>query len=182
MKFEDALKLLEQEIQNEKLIKHCLAVAKIMEKLAERLGEDKEKWKITGLLHDIDYEKTKENMEKHGLLAREILEGKVEEDIIKAIERHNEFTGNLPKERIDFALIASDQVSGLIIASALILPSKKLKDLKLDTLKKKFKQKDFARNVKREKILYCEKLGINLEDFLELSLEALKNIDKELGL
>jgi putative nucleotidyltransferase with HDIG domain len=176
----EALNLLKAYLKNEKLIKHCLAVGKIMEKLAERLNEDVEKWYITGLLHDIDYEMT--SIEKHGLVSENILKGKVSEDIISAIKAHNEFTGYKDESNLAIALKCADAVSGLIIATALVMPDKKLNSVKLETLKNKFKQKDFARNVSREKIKLCEKIGISLEEFLEISLNALKEIDKELGL
>jgi hypothetical protein len=177
-----ALELLKQHIKNEKLLKHCLAVEAIMQKLAEMLGEDKEKWGLVGLLHDIDYELTKNEPERHGSQAREILEGKVDEEIIKAIESHNELANRKAESKLEKALIASDQVSGLIIASALIIPTKCLKDLELKTVLNKFKQKDFARNVNREKIKLCQELGLSLEKFLGLALEALKEISSELGL
>ena len=80
------------------------------------------------------------------------------------------------------ALIASDAVSGLIIACALVMPSKKLEEVKVKTVKKKFKQKDFARNVSRERILFCEQIGIPREKFFELALNALKGVSDELGL
>jgi len=91
-------------------------------------------------------------------------------------------TGYESKTRLAIALKAADQVSGLIIATALVMPHKKLEEVKSSSLKKKFKQKDFARSVKRDKIKLCEQLGLSLEEFLELSLEALKEIHDKLGL
>ena len=93
---EEALSLLKQNLENQNLVKHCLAVEAIMRELAEYLGEDKEKWGLVGLIHDIDYEKTKDNPKIHGILALEVLKGKVDEEILKAVKSHNfENTGTL---------------------------------------------------------------------------------------
>ncbi len=182
MNREEALELLKQHIENPKLMNHCIAVGAIMKALARKFGEDAEKWEVLGILHDIDYEKTKSIPEKHGLLARELLEGKVDEEIIKAIERHNPMTGNVPETLIEKALISADAVSGLIVATALVMPSRTLKEVRVESLISKFKQKDFARAVPRENILKCEEIGLSLEEFLEISLNALKEIRGELGL
>jgi len=88
----------------------------------------------------------------------------------------------MPETKMEFCLIAADAISGLIIACALVMPSKKLNDVKSGTVKNKFKSKDFAKNCSREKILYCEKIGIEREEFFEISLDALKNISGDLGL
>jgi len=181
---EEAFSLLKENLKNQNLVKHCLAVEAIMRELAKYLGEDKEKWGLLGLIHDIDYEKTKDNPKIHGILAaEEILKDKVDEDILKAIKSHNfENTGIKPETKMEKALIASDSISGLIVACALVMPSKKLEEVRIETVKKKFKQKDFARNCKRERILFCEQIGIPREKFFEIGLNALKKISEELGL
>ena len=180
---EKAFSLLEQNLRNSNLRKHSLAVAKIMEKLAEKLNQDKEKWFIVGLLHDLDYEETIDNPSLHGIKSAEMLKDFLDEESLHAIKSHNfENTKIEPKNLIDFALIASDAISGLIVATALVMPSKKLEEVKLESLKKKFKQKDFARKIDRNRILFCEKIGLNLEEFLDISLNALKEISKKLGL
>ena len=180
---EDALKLLRENVRNEKMILHMIAVGAIMRELARYLGEDEDLWELVGLLHDIDYERTKDNPSKHGLVAEEILRSLVSDDVLRAIKSHNyENTGVEPRTRMEKALIASDAVSGLIIACALVMPSKKLEEVKVKTVKKKFKQKDFARNVSRERILFCEQIGIPREKFFELALNALKGVSDELGL
>ena len=180
---EDALKLLRENVRNEKIILHMIAVGAIMRELARYFGEDEDLWELVGLLHDIDYERTKHNPSKHGLVAEEILGSLVSDDILRAIKSHNyENTGIEPRTRMEKALIASDAVSGLIIACALVMPSKKLEEVKVKTIKKKFKQKDFARNVSRERILFCEQIGIPREKFFELALNALKGVSDELGL
>jgi len=183
MQREEALKILEENLSNDKLIKHCIAVGAIMKYLARFLGEDENRWEIIGLLHDVDYEKTKDNPKLHGLVAEEILRGKVDGDMMRTIKSHNfENNGILPEKKEDYALIASDSVSGLIIASALVMPHKKLEEVRVETVKKKFKQKDFARNCDRGRIQFCEKIGIPLEKFLEIALNALKEVHEELGL
>jgi len=180
---EDALKLLRENVRNEKMILHMIAVGAIMRELARYLGEDEDLWELVGLLHDIDYERTKDNPSKHGLVAEEILRSLVSDDVLRAIKSHNyENTGVEPRTRMEKALIASDAVSGLIIACALVMPSKRLEEVKVKTVKKKFKQKDFARNVSRERILFCEQVGIPMEKFFELALNALKTVSDELGL
>lgn len=183
MNREEAIKLIKENIHKENLLKHMLAVEAIMKGTAEYLGENKEKWGLTGLLHDIDFGKTENDPEHHALIAEEILKDKVNEEIIRAIKSHNfENTNVKPETNMENILIAADAISGLIIAAALIIPSKKLDDVKVKSIKKKFKQKDFARNCNRERILFCEKTGISKEKFFEISLKALQSISDELDL
>jgi putative nucleotidyltransferase with HDIG domain len=182
MNREEALSLVKQHVTKENLFKHMLAVEAIMKGAAEYLGEDKDKWDLLGLLHDIDFEKAPEP-DRHCTLSSEILEGKVDDEMIRAIKSHNfENTKVNPETKMEYCLIAADSISGLVIAAALINPSKKLADVKVKSIKKKFKQKDFARNCRREFILYCEKAGIPKEKFFEIALTALQNISDELGL
>ncbi len=183
----EALGLIDQYIKNEKLKKHMLAVEAIMRALARKLGKDEKLWGLVGLLHDIDYELAHEKgedwMKYHGILAEEILKGKLPNEALHAIKAHNfENTGVKPQSDLDYALIASDSISGLIIACALVMPNKKLEEVKIETIAKKFKSKDFCRRIKREHITYCEKLGLKLGEFFELSLNALKEIASDLGL
>lgn len=182
MEKNEAMLLLKENLKKDYMVKHCLAVATIMKKTAEYLNEDEETWEKLGLLHDIDFEKYNEP-EKHTLGAREILGDKISDEIHRAILSHNfENTNIMPKTRMEFALIAADAISGLVIACALVMPSKRLGDVKLRTVKEKFKSKDFARNCNREKILYCEKIGIEREKFFEIALDALQGIANDLGL
>jgi len=172
---EEAEKLLLEKVSSRKYVEHSRLVAKMMKCLARHFGEDEEKWYITGLLHDLDYEQTKESPEMHGLLSAEWLSDELDEDVLYAIKAHNfEYTGVKPKSRLDYALIACDALSGLIAASILVMPNKTIEEVKVKTLKKKFKQKDFARGVSREKILFCEKFGISKEEFFAQMLECLK--------
>jgi uncharacterized protein len=180
---EEALKMVKDNVSKDSLVKHMLAVEAIMSGIAKFLVEDDEAWGMTGLLHDVDFGKTENSPKDHGIMAESMLSGKVDNDTINAIKSHNfEHTGVLPDKKMDFALIASDAVSGLIIACALVMPSKKLSDVKIESLMDKFKQKDFARNCSRDNIMYCEKIGIPKDKFLEIALKSLQEISPELGL
>lgn len=180
---DEALRLVEENVSDRRIVLHMIAVSAIMRALARYLGEDEEEWGLVGLLHDIDYERTKADPARHGLEAENILKGRVSEEVLRAIKAHNfENTGVKPETRLENALIAADAVSGLIVASALVMPHKKLEEVRVETLEKKFRQKDFARRVSRERIMFCEKLGLSREKFFELALEALKGISGELGL
>ncbi|MEM3507344.1 MAG: HDIG domain-containing protein [Candidatus Bathyarchaeia archaeon] len=180
---EEATKLVKEKVVKKNIFSHSLAVGALMKSLAKFLKEDEEKWELTGLLHDIDFGITEKSPEKHGILAEEILKGLVPEEIIKAIKSHNfEVTKVLPNSNMEKALIACDAISGLLVACALVMPSKKIKEVKLQTVIKKFKDKDFARGANRDRILFCKNLGISKEKFFEISLEALKSIDEEIGL
>ena len=180
---DEALQLVKENVSKENIVKHMLAVEAIMRSLAKHFSENENIWGLTGLLHDIDYEKTMDNPEKHGLVAEEILKGKVSEEILRAIKAHNfEHTGITPETRMEKALIACDAISGLLIACALVMPSKKLEDVKIKTVKKKFKDKDFARGADRKRILFCEEINVPKEEFFEIALNGLKQIASELGL
>jgi putative nucleotidyltransferase with HDIG domain len=175
--------LLKKYLQDDKLLKHSLSVEAIMKKLAIYLRKNEELWGLVGLLHDIDYEYTIGKPENHGLLSGKILDGLLPINAINAIKAHNYIhTEQLPISTIDKALIASDALSGLIIASALVMPSKSLKEVRLQTLKKKFKDTNFAKGCNREKIKLCDDIGISVNDFLKLGLQSLKEISSVLGL
>ncbi len=183
MKREEAVILVKENIKKEYLFKHILAVEAIMRGIAKHLNEDIETWGMVGLLHDIDYGQTENDPKNHGIIAENLLKDKVDEKIIRAIKSHNfENTGATPETKMEKALIAADAISGLIVAAALIIPSKKLKDVKVKSIRKKFKQKDFARRCSRENILVCEHVGIPKEKFFEIALESMQRISEELGL
>ncbi len=169
---EKAQELLEQYLQNENLKNHSWAVAYIMEELAKRSGEDGDKWFITGLLHDLDYESTKDDPEQHGLKTAKILENEdVSEDMLNAIKAHNCLA-----ERDDLLskhLWAADPVSGLVVAAALMKPEKKIEALQLKSLKKKYKSKSFAQGANRQQIADCQDFDFELGDFLQLCIDAM---------
>jgi putative nucleotidyltransferase with HDIG domain len=180
---EEALNLVRKNVLKMNIVYHMIAVEAIMRSLAKYFGEDEDLWGLTGLLHDIDYEKIGDVWERHGVLAGEILKGMVSEDVIRAIKAHNfERTHVDPETRMEKALIACDAISGLMVACALVMPSKKLAEVKVKTVKKKFKDKDFARGADRERILLCEKIGVPKEKFFEIALDGLRDFAAEIGL
>ena len=180
---EDALDSVRANVENENLVKHMLATEAIMRALAKRLGEDEEEWGLTGLLHDIDVELTEDDMSTHSKLgadlARELGAG---EEMAHAILCHNE-AHNVPREtKLDKALFCADPLTGLIIAGALVRPDKKLAGLEAKSVRKRFKEKSFAAGANREQIALCSELGLELDEFIELGLEAMKGISSSLGL
>lgn len=181
---DEAIKLLREKVHDENLIKHMLATEAVMRALAKKFNEDEEKWGLTGLLHDIDYEETKDNPEIHSKIgANWLKELGFPEDIVHAVLAHNERHGVERSSLLDKALYAVDPVTGFIIAVALVRPDKKLQSVELKSMKKKFKEKSFAAGADREQIKTCEtELGIPLDEFLEISLNALITIADELGL
>ena len=180
---DEALELLKRHLKNENLMKHSFAVEAILKEMASILKKDEELWALTGLLHDLDYEYTKQNPEKHATMTAEILEELLPTEAINAIKAHNyQHSMQIPQTYLDKALIAADAVSGLIIAAALVMPSKKLEDVKTTTIHKKYKDKSFASGCNRKRIDLCEDVGLELDRFLELSLNALKNIADQLDL
>jgi putative nucleotidyltransferase with HDIG domain len=181
---EKALQLLSSHLKNENLLKHCLASEAIMRSLARELNTDIEKWGLAGLLHDLDFEKTKDDPASHTLVSSRILEDHgIDSETIKAIKGHNaEALGINRETKLDFALAAAETVTGLIIATALIYPDKKLKSVKIKSILKRMKEKAFAKSVNREIIKECEHLGIPLERFIEISLMAMQEISNDLGL
>ncbi|MEM2935037.1 MAG: HD domain-containing protein [Candidatus Thermoplasmatota archaeon] len=167
-------------IGNENLKKHMIAVSAIMKKLAKKFNEDENIWGTVGLLHDIDYEVA--SVEEHGKISAEMLKDKLPSFALDAIRAHNEKTGFKPSNRIDYSLIACDAISGLIVSTALVMPNKKISEIKIDTLKNKFKDKSFARKIDRERIKYCEKIGLSLDEFFSISLDAMNEIADKIGL
>lgn len=181
---EEAMELLKENIKTPNLIKHSLAVGAIMKTLAQRFNEDPTKWEICGLLHDIDYEKTKDKPEEHSLIGAEMLKEKgLDEEIVEAVKTHNEMHGIEPKSLMAKALYVSDPLSGLIVAATLVLPSKKIKDLTVQNVLNRFKEKSFARGANREIIKKCKGyLNLSLEEFVGIGLGAMQEIEKELEL
>ncbi len=177
----EALELVKSKVNDDKLVKHMLAVESCMKSLAKHLGEDEEKWGLAGILHDIDYEKTKNNPEEHGLEGAIFLkEFDIPEDILNAIKVH---AGHgEPETKMDMALLASDALSGLIVASALVHPGG-LRGIDVDFVMRKFKEKQFARGADREIIKsQCEKMNLELEEFVSVCLSGMQKIADVLAL
>ncbi|GAB6189183.1 HDIG domain-containing protein [Marinitoga arctica] len=177
---DEAIRLLKEQVKNENLVNHCLAVGAIMKGLAKELKENEERWEIIGILHDLDYEYTKNNPELHAKKTVEILGNQLTEEEKNAILAHNEHAPLNTK--LDYALYAADPISGLVTAAVLVRPDKKIEGLKVKSLKKKFKDKSFAAGANRENIKKIEEIGIELNRFFEISIESMKEISEELGL
>lgn len=184
MQREEALKLLKENLKNQNLIKHSLAVEAAMKDLAEFFGEDRGRWGVCGLLHDIDYEKVKDNLILHSKLGAEMLKNLgLDEEICQAVLSHNEAHGILPQSKMAKALFCLDPLTGLIVAATLVLPSPKISDLKVENVLNRFREKSFARSVNRELIKKCQEyLGLSLEEFVKIVLLAMQKISNELEL
>jgi putative nucleotidyltransferase with HDIG domain len=160
-----------------------LATEAIMRSLARRFGEDEEEWGLTGLLHDIDTELVEGDMKTHSKLGADLArELGASEAMAHAILCHNEAHGVPLETKLDKALFCVDPLTGLITAAALVRPDKKLAGLETKSVLKRFKEKSFAAGANRQKISQCSEIGIELEEFIELGLEAVKGIAADLGL
>ncbi len=181
-----ALELLHSKMQNVNLRKHCYSVAAVMRALAKHFDEDENRWEIVGLLHDGDYEFTKEDPSNHAkLMANWIRElGETDKELLEGIESHGWFhEGKKPVTKMQWSLFCCDELTGLIIAVTLVRPEKKLSLVTVDNVLSKWNAKSFAAGVKREDIENCEKeLGIKLPDFIQIALSAMQGISPELGL
>jgi putative nucleotidyltransferase with HDIG domain len=178
---EDAMALVKENVGNKNLIKHMIAVEACMRAMAERFGEDAEKWALAGLLHDVDYDTTKDLPDKHGLVGATILEEKgLDPSIVHAVKAH---PGHVECESMmDKSLFACDPITGLIVAAALMHPSKKLSEIDTDFVLRRFKEKRFAAGADRDQIRTCDGLGLSLEEFTTVCLRAMQGVSGELGL
>lgn len=180
---EIAFNLLHEYVKSKNMLRHSLASEVVCQAIARRLGRDENSYGIAGLLHDIDVEVTNADPKKHGLYATEILKGKVSDEVLDAIMMHNEeATGKERNTEFQHAVAAGETITGLITATTLVYPDKKLASVKPKSIVKRMKQKAFAASVKRENIMECEKIGIPLNEFAELALDAMREISDELGL
>ena len=180
MQREEALNLLHDYIKNPKMIAHCLASEAVMRAMAERLNEDPDKWGLAGLLHDLDVEITNADMKVHAMETARILKEKgIDDEIVEAVMLHNEYAehGSERTKKFHFALSAGETITGLITATALVYPDKKIQSVKPKSILKRMKEKAFAASVSRESIMECEKAGIPLPEFVELALNAMKEIE-----
>lgn len=182
-----ALDLIHSWTTNPNLIKHMLAVEAQLRALAHHFNQDEDLWGLAGLLHDADYQLFANQPEKHPSKIVEELQSKnVDSRIIQAIRSHAwgwQPGAPEPRSQLDWALYTSDELSGLIIACALVRPDKKLSSLTLDSILKKWHTQSFAAGVHRDHILLCEtKLGIKLNDYITICLNALQDISSDLEL
>lgn len=180
---QEAWELMTQYTKSENLRKHMLAVEAAMQYYARKFGEDEEKWAIVGLLHDFDYEQHP-TKEEHPFVGVNILKEKgYPEEITRAILSHADYTGMTPESNMEKALFAVDELTGFIVAVALVRPSKSVMDLKAKSVKKKMKDRAFARNVSREDIEKgAELLNLSLDEHIDNVIKAMQSIAEELGL
>ncbi len=185
MNRDDLLNLIKEHVKNKNSIKHMLAVEAVMRDLAKRFNEDENLWGIAGLVHDIDMEMVdyKNDPKTHGIKGAEILKKiGVDQRIIEAVKAHNEATGKTPESLMEKSIFCTDPLTGLIVASALVLPSKKLADLTPESVLRRFKEKHFARGADREIISKCSEIGLELEEFISLGLLSMQKISSDLEL
>ncbi len=190
----EALQLLYSMLENQNLIRHCLAVEAIMRKLSKKMKEmhpelpeedfDEEEWGLVGLLHDADYEVTNKDLQTHtDIIVSKLKQMGISPRIINGILGHHELKKPIRENYLEKGIYAVDELSGLITACALVRPDKKLASLSVESVMKKFKQKEFAAGALRHQIIKCEDdLGISLEEFVKIALEAMQGVSADLGL
>lgn len=181
-----ALQVIEEHVKNPNIIKHMLATEAVMRALSRRFEPTKERfWALAGLLHDGDYCEGVP-VEKQGIQISEWIEElgiSLPRDIKHSIAAHNGATGVKPESKMAWSLFACDSLTGLIVASALVTPNKKLAELRVPSVINRFNEKGFAKGTRREDILTCEsELGLSLEDFVKICLRAMQDKAEELGL
>jgi putative nucleotidyltransferase with HDIG domain len=180
---EQALALLHEWIQNPNLRKHCYAVEAVMRAYARKLGGDEERWGLTGLIHDFDWERHPD-LERHPMLGVETLRANGwPDDVCRAVLGHATHSGVPRDTPMARALYASDELSGFLVACALVTPGRSLDAVEVASVKKKMKRADFARNVNRDDIVNgAAELGVDLDQHIAFTLEAMRSIKGELGL
>lgn len=180
MERSQAFELLKKNVKNKNLQKHCLAVEATMKHFALYFNQDEEKWGLAGLLHDLDYEKTKNDFSKHGFTSVEMLKGyNLDEEVLNAICSHS---GHIERVSLmDKVLFAVDSLTGLIVASALMHPEKKISALDTKFVMRRFKDKRFAAGANREQIKSCSEFDMEPEDFISHTIKAMAGIEDILG-
>jgi len=181
MNRDEALELVKKYLKNKNLFKHSLAVEACMRSMAARLNQDVEKWGLAGILHDLDYEITEKSPELHTTETVKILQDlNIDSEVICTIQAH---AGQIPcKNDMEWSIFSIDPLTGLIIAATLMHPSKKLKEIDLGFVKRRYKEKSFARGARREDIEQIKNIGMDLDEFISVCLEAMQGISEELGL
>jgi putative nucleotidyltransferase with HDIG domain len=178
---DEAFALLQEKVHEPQQLSHAIETEAVLRALARRLGRDEDLWGVAGLLHDLDYASTKDDPARHGAEAAEMLAGKLPGEAVHAIHAHNEMTGCLPESEFDYALRCGETVTGLIHTNALVRPTG-MAGMAPKSLKKKMKDKAFAASVNREIIKECEKIGLDLGEFFQISVDAITEVAAEVGL
>jgi putative nucleotidyltransferase with HDIG domain len=178
---EECIGLVRQNVKNENLVNHVIAVGAIMRALPVRFGKDQDLWEAVGILHDVDYEIFGDDFSKHGAVSADMVQSLLPEDTVNAIKRHNPLTGHEPETRFDISLLTADAMSEIIVANALVRPTK-LEGMKPRSIRGRMKDKSFARQVSRETIMRCEKIGLPFNEFAAIAVKAMQGIAEEIGL
>jgi len=181
MKRDEALELVKKHLKNKNLIKHSLAVETCMRAMAAKFNQDVDKWGLAGILHDLDYEITEKSPELHTTETVKILQDlDIDSEVIRTIQAH---AGQVScKSDMEWSIFSIDPLTGLIIAATLMHPSKKLKEIDLGFVKRRYKEKSFARGARREDIEQVKNIGMDLDEFITVCLESMQGISEELGL
>jgi putative nucleotidyltransferase with HDIG domain len=181
---EEAECLLKEHVKNERMLCHSYASEAVLRALARRLGRDEERWGLAGLLHDIDIEAVGGDLTRHGIEAERILaEAGIDPELVAAVKMHNEAVCGIPRStEFQHALAAGETITGFIVATALVYPDKKIASVKVKSITKRMKEKAFAASVNRDTIRECEAVGLSLDEFVEISLGAMRGIADRLGL
>ena len=181
---EQAWAILAEHTSNPNLLKHMLGVEAVMRAYARRFQQDEEQWGVVGLLHDLDYERYPSQEAGHPFKGVEILRGLgVDEALCRAILSHADYSGVSRETLMEKALFAADELSGFVIAVALVRPSRALAEVDVRSVRKKMKDKAFARGVRREDIVNgAAELGIPLDEHIAGVIAALQEVAPELGL
>ena len=180
----EAEELLRKYVKSERMLDHSIASEAVLRALARRLGRDEERWGLAGLLHDIDIEVVGGDLSRHGLEAERILtEAGIDPEMVAAVKSHNEAVcGAARNTELQHALAAGETITGLIVATALVYPDKKIANVKVKSITKRMKEKAFAASVNRDTIRECEKIGLPLDEFVEISLGGMREIADRIGL
>ena len=179
----EAIDSIKANVENENLIKHMLATEAIMCALARRFNENESEWGLAGLLHDIDVELTDGDMTSHGKLGADLAKDLgASEAVAHAILCHNERHGIPCETMMDKALFCADPLTGLVTAAVLVRPEKKIANLEAKSVRKRFKEKSFAAGANREQIAMCSEIGLELDEFIGIGVEAMQGIADSLGL
>jgi putative nucleotidyltransferase with HDIG domain len=181
---DEAEKLLRRHVKNERMLDHSFAAEAVLGALARRLGRDEAQWGIAGLLHDIDIEAVSGDLSRHGLEAERILgEAGIAPEIIDAVRMHNEAVcARARSTEFQHALAAGETITGLIVATTLVYPDRKIAGVKVKSITKRMKEKAFAASVNRDTILECEKIGLPLDEFVAIALAAMQGVSARIGL
>ena len=181
MNRDEAFELLKKHLKNKNLIKHSLAVEACMRAMAAKLDQDVDKWGLAGILHDLDYEITEKSPELHTTETVKILQDlDIDSEVICTIQAH---AGQIScKSNMEWSIFSIDPLTGLIIAATLMHPSKKLNEIDLGFIQRRYKEKSFARGARREDIEQIKNINMDLDEFITVCLESMQGISQELGL